>query len=441
MQHGSKTMKLAALGMFGLSLATSLLPRAAQAQSATATVDNIDDGDVSDWKDFMGNGGNISHRTSSSRATTGTLSMKLIYAVTQGGYAGLEKMLPTPANWAAASALTMSVNGLGTGHKFRIQIYEAGGERWEYSFPVSFNGWQTVTIPFGSFTRAGWQVSGAQLNSVFDRAAIKGIALIPSDGVGTGSVYVDSLTVNASTTASTPPPTAAAPAPAPSTPAGTIIPLYSYPHPGAWDAVIAAKKAYPKVPIMAVVNPNTGPGTAANSSYMTEIAKLVSAGIKVIGYVPTQYATRTPTDVNADIKRWRTLYPNVTGIFLDEMHNKAGYESYYKNATAYAKSHGFDLTMGNPGADSAPSFVGTVDLMFIYENAGVPTEAKMAGWHTSYDKRNFGIIPYAVPSVSTTFVNMARKYCGYIFLQNDTMPNPWDTVPPYFMDLVKALAA
>ena len=205
--------------------------------------------------------------------------------------------------------------------------------------------------------------------------------------------------------------------------------------------MIAAKKAYPKVPIMAVVNPNTGPGTAANSAYMTGISQLLNAGIKVIGYVPTRTRTRPAADVNADIKRWRALYPSVTGIFFDEMQNKAGGESYYKSATAYAKSHGFDMTMGNPGADSAPSYVGTVDLMFIYENAGLPSEARMAGWHTSYDKRNFGIIPYAVPSMSNTFVAMARKYCGYIFLQNDTMPNPWDTVPPYFMDLVKALAA
>ncbi len=211
MQHGSKTMKLAALGIFGLSLATSLLPRAAQAQSATATVDNIDDGDVSDWKAFMGSGGNISHRTSSSRATTGTLSMKLMYAVTTGGYAGLEKILPTPANWSAASALTMSVNGASTGHKFRVQIYETGGERWEYSFPVNFTGWQTVTIPFSSFKRASWQVSGAQVNSIFDRAAHQGRSRSSHRTASeSGSVYLDSLAVNGSTTASTP-----APAPAP----------------------------------------------------------------------------------------------------------------------------------------------------------------------------------------------------------------------------------
>ena len=440
MQHGSKTKKLAALGILGLSLATGLLPRAAQAQSAaaTGTVDNMDDGDVSDWKDFMGNGGNISHRTSSSRATTGALSMKLMYALTQGGYAGVEKIMSPNANWSAASALTMSVNGLGTGHKFLVQIYDSGNERWEYSFPVNFNGWQTVTIPFSSFTRASYQVSGAQLNSVFDRGAIKGMALVPSVSVGSGSVYIDSMAVNGATSPSTP--TAPAPAPA-STPAGTIIPLYSYPHPGAWDKVIAAKKAYPKVPMMAVVNPASGPGTAASSSYMTGIQQLLNAGIKVIGYVPTQYAVKTPTEVQTDIKRWQTLYPGVTGIFFDEMQNKAGYESYYKNATAYAKSHGFDLTMGNPGADSVPSYVGTVDLMFIYENAGLPSESRMGGWHAGYDKKNFGIIPYAVPSLSNTFIATARKYCGYIFLQNDTLPNPWDTVPPYFMDMVKALAA
>jgi hypothetical protein len=435
----NKTTKLAVLAVMGLAIATSVLPRAARAQSAAATVDNIDDGDVSDWKPFAGNGATMSHRTSSSRATTGTLSMKLMYAVTQGGYAGAEKMFPTPPNWSAANALTMSVNGLGTGHKFRIQVYDAGNERWEYSFTVGFNGWQQVTIPFGSFTRASYQVPGAQANSVFDRGAIKGMALIPSSGPGTGAVYVDSLEVNGATSPSTP--TAPAPTPPAATPAGTIIPLYSYPLPGAWDAVIAAKRAHPKVPVLAVVNPNTEPGAAPNSSYMSGIAQLINAGIKVIGYVPTTYGQRAPADIQAEIKRWKSLYPSVTGIFLDEMLNKPGKESYYKSLTDYAKTHGFDFVIGNPGADSVPSYVGTVDVMLVYESAGFPTAERMGGWHTSYDKRNFGIIPHSVPYMSRSFVASARQYAGYIYLQNDTMPDPWDTVPPFLLDLMAALAA
>ena len=356
MQFGIRTRstKLVALAVMGLATATSVIPRAARAQSAAAAanVDNIDDGDVSDWKSFVGNGATLERRTSSSRATTGSLSMKMTYAISQGGYGGVEKIFSAPPNWSAANALTMSVNGLGTGHKFRIQVYDAGNERWEYSFPVAFNGWQQVTIPFSSFTRASFQVPGAQVNSVFDRGAVKGMALIPSAGPGTGAVYVDSLAVNGATSPSTPTAPAATPAPtpapAPATPAGTIIPLYSYPTPGAWDAVIAAKKANPKVPVLAVVNPNTEPGAAPNSSYMSGIAQLISAGIKVIGYVPTTYAKRAPADVQAEIKRWKTLYPNVTGIFLDEMLNKTGAESYYKSLTSFAKSNGFDFATPSP---------------------------------------------------------------------------------------------
>jgi len=37
------------------------------------------------------------------------------------------------------------------------------------------------------------------------------------------------------------------------------------------------------------------------------------------------------------------------------------------------------------------------------------------------------------------FVRNARKYVQYIYLQNDNLPNPWDSVPSYFGDLLAAL--
>ena len=33
----------------------------------------------------------------------------------------------------------------------------------------------------------------------------------------------------------------------------------------------------------------------------------------------------------------------------------------------------------------------------------------------------------------------ARKYVQYIYVQNDNLPNPWDSVPSYFGDLLAAL--
>jgi hypothetical protein len=239
-------------------------------------------------------------------------------------------------------------------------------------------------------------------------------------------------------------PAAAAPAAAASAaPAaggtGTIVPLYSAPGSGTWDVVAAAKRAHPSVPILAVINPNNGPGTAALSDYMAGISKLTDAGVKVIGYVFTSYGARPAADVQADMARWRSLYPGVSGIFFDEMVNKPGQESYYKGLTQAAKASGLNFTIGNPGSDGGPSYVGTVDTILVYESPGLPSAGALGGWHTSHDRQNFGIIPYGIPAMDAGFVAAAKRTCGYIFLQNDVLPNPWDTLPPYFDQLVAAL--
>jgi hypothetical protein len=121
------------------------------------------------------------------------------------------------------------------------------------------------------------------------------------------------------------------------------------------------------------------------------------------------------------------------------MANQAGQESYYAGLTSYAKGHGFDFTIGNPGSDSSPSYVGTEDVILIYENGGLPSVAALGGWHASYPRTNFGVIPYAVGSLDGSFVQAAKPYVAYIYLQSDSLPNPWDSVPPYLADLVAAL--
>jgi hypothetical protein len=223
--------------------------------------------------------------------------------------------------------------------------------------------------------------------------------------------------------------------------AGTIVPLYSFPTQDTWSRVIAAKGAHPNVTIMAVVNPQNGPGSAQSADYVAGISQLVNAGIKVIGYVPTGHANRPFADVEADVGRWRGFYPDVTGIFFDEMSSQPGFEAYYKALSAHARGLGFDLTMGNPGTDTTPSYVGSVDVIFIYENSGLPSISALSAWHGAYDKQNFAIIPYAVPQMDRSFVDAAEEHVGYIYMQDDALPNPWDTLPPYFNDLVGALSS
>jgi hypothetical protein len=80
-------------------------------------------------------------------------------------------------------------------------------------------------------------------------------------------------------------------------------------------------------------------------------------------------------------------------------------------------------------------------MILVYESAGQPVLGAMTGWHSSYDRKNFGIIPYGVAAIDAAFVRQAKTSVGWIYLTNDTLPNPWDTVPPYFNDLLAHLAA
>jgi hypothetical protein len=232
--------------------------------------------------------------------------------------------------------------------------------------------------------------------------------------------------------------TTAAPAPAGNAGA-TIVPLYTPPTDGSWDTVVAAKRAHPRVGVVAVVNPASGPGGGMNSSYAVGIDKLAAAGVKVIGYVATGYGARAAADVKADIDRWQNFYPGkLGGIFFDEQSNQANLIGHYRDLSQYAKSKGLAFTVGNPGTDTAESYVGALDVMLIYESGGLPTADRMGGWHAKYAPSNFGVIPYAT-NLDAAFVRSARQHVGYVYLQNDNLPNPWDTVPAYFADLLAAL--
>jgi len=239
-------------------------------------------------------------------------------------------------------------------------------------------------------------------------------------------------------TGATPASAAGTAAPA-STAGAALVPLYTPPGDPSWDAVIAAKAAHPTVGVVAVVNPANGPGGAVDPGYASGIARLNAAGIKVLGYVPTGYAVNDPPAVKANIDRWRTFYPGqIGGIFFDEQSVRAGDIPYYRDLSQHAKAQGLSFTVGNPGMDTAEGYVGALDMMLIYENAGLPTVSQLGGWHANYAPSNFGVIPHSA-QMDPAFVHAARQYVQYIYVQNDTLPNPWDSVPASFGDLLAAL--
>lgn len=125
-----------------------------------------------------------------------------------------------------------------------------------------------------------------------------------------------------------------------------ILPLYIYPHPGAWDPLYAAYvsqihsfthgliggsiSAHPDLEFLVIVNPNSGPGAPPwwpNEDYVREIPRLnASRNVTTVGYVRTTYCRRPVEDVVQDIEVYakrNNVFAGlqVHGIFVDETVN------------------------------------------------------------------------------------------------------------------------
>ena len=103
-------------------------------------------------------------------------------------------------------------------------------------------------------------------------------------------------------------------------PSKIAVPLYLWPGygstPCAWERILASPAANPVV----VVNPDSGPGREAFKLFSDAVAKCQAVGIKVLGYIRTEYAKRELNLVNHDLEQYNSWY-NVDGFFIDEMYH------------------------------------------------------------------------------------------------------------------------
>ncbi len=348
-------------------------------------------------------------------------AMKLDYDIKTGGYGGVEQLFNPPQDWRGRTGLGIWVNASPTGHPFRIELYDASAIRFEFSVAANWTGWKLIYAPFSSFARSAFQLySDGGINPI-DLNGMKGMNLSPGLAAGAlGSVVVDELAVYTR-------PDAAA-----------LIPLYVYPSPGAWSPVAASKRRNPTVPVLAIINPSSGPGPSVIPDYTNGIRELSDAGVTLLGYVHSGFGTRDAGTLKEEIDQYRVMYPETTGIFIDEMGVTAGTEGYYASLTAYARDAGFTTTFGNPGTQTPSSFSGTVDAVCISEGQGLPPIAQLNQFGAGFSRGELGLLRYGVPDSSPGYVNQARRKVRYLYWSQDPQ-NPWSTLPPYLDALVESL--
>ncbi len=231
-----------------------------------------------------------------------------------------------------------------------------------------------------------------------------------------------------------------------------LVPAYFYPLGGAtghWGRMTTAAAKFPAGTIYAIANVSNGPDSGQDAdrvAYQGAISAFRAAGGRVLGYVYTSYGARDIGQVKADIDLWYSRF-GVEGIFLDEQANTAAALPYYRAIRDHIKSKGGEaLVVANPGTATLEGYMATNDVTCVFETDGQAGFATWtpAAWTANYPAGKFYVLPYNTPraSVAAFIARAAANNAGWIYLTDDVLtPNPWDTLPSYFEELVAGAAA
>ena len=235
-------------------------------------------------------------------------------------------------------------------------------------------------------------------------------------------------------------------------PTGILLPAYLYPEnmddpESDFNKLINWVKEYKKIPFYIILNPEDGPGTEVIEDYTLAVRRLRAAGAQVLGYVYTLYGERPLQDVFSDIDKWIQFYPETNGIFLDETPDTFDWIPHYKQIADYIYNvKGLEYIVLNPGTYVEKEWLesGCGDYYVVYESDGYPALTYLRGdleeddgfMETLYKKR--AILCYETSYSSSDIVNL-QKYSGLLYVTDDVLDNPWDTICSYFEDVLNLL--
>jgi hypothetical protein len=225
-------------------------------------------------------------------------------------------------------------------------------------------------------------------------------------------------------------------------PLGIMVPAYFYPNGNSyWNAM---SNAATRVSLIAILNPDSGPGTAQDANCVSAVADLHNAGGQVIGYVHTSYATRAMSQVTNDINLYLAFY-SLDGFFIDEMTDDAdtNHLNYYATLYQYIKSLNARFTVtGNPGTSTVEAYLGqpVTDMLMTFEDESTNYSGYMpSSWVTNHLARRFIHVAYGLTNTATMSndVTLAiSRNAGWIFFTDAGLPNPYDKLPTYWTNEV-----
>lgn len=224
-----------------------------------------------------------------------------------------------------------------------------------------------------------------------------------------------------------------------------LVPAYIYPSKDGrlqWRRLLDAAA---KVDLVAVVNPETGPGAERNPDYAAVVVEAAERGVKLVGYISTQYGARPASEVKADVDTWLRFYPRIAGFFLDQQPPDARHTAHIADIGAYIHEKMKDaLVVTNPGTACDESYLArrASDVACIFDNFDGFPAFELPAHLRAYESARYAALVYQVADENTMASLLKEaiiKRIGWIYITDGKTPNPWNRLPAYWEAEVDAV--
>jgi hypothetical protein len=207
-----------------------------------------------------------------------------------------------------------------------------------------------------------------------------------------------------------------------------------------WDKLFAGAR---KAPVIAIVNPASGPGQKADPNYVKLLERAKKEKATLVGYVSTSYGKRPLKDVTADIDRWLSLYDGLQGVFFDEQASGPEKVDYYADLYDHARKKKLDLVITNPGVVCDEKYLSkpATSVPVVLESPWKEGNLGLPKWVGTYGPEHVAALPYQVKKadVMRKIVEEAAKKVGYLYVTDGDGEGRWNKLPAYWDDEVAAV--
>jgi hypothetical protein len=159
-------------------------------------------------------------------------------------------------------------------------------------------------------------------------------------------------------------------------------------------------------------------------------------GIRVLGYVTTDYGNRALAEVKSDVDRWHAWY-TIDGIFFDEAPSSAELLDYCLALYEFTKSESgrHHRVVLNPGTQTAEDFMTACDILVNSESRWSTYRDAFPGnqgWVARYPAARFWHLIHGCPTEAEmqTALQLARsRNAEWTFVTDCTDANPYRRLP------------